>query len=97
MPTSLNGSTWLILGIDDTTRIIFTGTYKSKTNIHQKIKNMVNLINNSSHNVFFLKGQGKPEFHSSTLIEKTTSSYIEQGKSQKEEALKAPFTLNVLE
>jgi hypothetical protein len=47
MPTSLKGSTWLVLGIDDTTRIIFTGTYKSKTDVHQKIKDVVNLINNS--------------------------------------------------
>jgi hypothetical protein len=255
MPTSLNGSTWLVLGIDDTTRIIFTGTYKSKTDVHQKIKDVVNLINNSrgahtvksvhsdnggeflgggiqkwltglgikhttsaaytpehngiaeralqtivsmarclliasglplrfwaeavrmaiivynmvpgaannhvapqyvwnksipdvsrlrtfrckvlvkdpakklgkfvirtwngiylgladggdghriydpatkilnnSHDVFFLKDRGKPEFHSSPLIERTTSSYIEQGESQREEMLKAPFTLNV--
>jgi hypothetical protein len=47
MPTSLNGSTWLVLRIDDATRIIFTGIYKSKTDVYQKIKDMVNLINNS--------------------------------------------------
>jgi hypothetical protein len=38
MPTSLNGSTWLVLEIDDATKIIFTKTYKSKTDVHQKIK-----------------------------------------------------------
>jgi hypothetical protein len=50
---------------------------------------------NNSRNVFFLKGREKPEFHSSPLIERTTSLYIEQGESQKEEALKAPFNLNI--
>jgi hypothetical protein len=50
---------------------------------------------NNSHDVFFFEGRGKPEFHSSPLIKKTTSSYIEQGESQREEVLKAPFTLNV--
>jgi hypothetical protein len=34
MPTSLNGSTWLVLEIDDATRIIFTGIYKFKTDVH---------------------------------------------------------------
>jgi hypothetical protein len=47
MPTSLNESTWLVLRIDDATRIIFTGIYKFKTDVHQKIKDVVNLINNS--------------------------------------------------
>jgi hypothetical protein len=50
---------------------------------------------NNSRNVFFLEGREKPEFHSSPLIERTTSSYIEQGESQKEEALKTSFTLNI--
>jgi hypothetical protein len=36
---------------------------------------------NNSRDVFFFKGQGKPEFHSSPLIKRTTSSYIEQGES----------------
>jgi hypothetical protein len=50
---------------------------------------------NNSHDVFFLEGRGKPEFHSFPLIERTTSSYIEQGESQREVVLKALFTLNV--
>jgi hypothetical protein len=50
---------------------------------------------NNSRDIFFLEGRGKPEFHSSLLIKRTTSSYIEQGESQKEEVLKAPFTLNI--
>jgi hypothetical protein len=64
MPTSLNGSTWLILGIDNATRIIFTGTYKSKTDVHQKIKNVVNLINNSrgAHTVKSVHSDNGGEF-----------------------------------
>jgi hypothetical protein len=64
MPTSLNGSTWLVLGIDDTTRIIFTGTYKSKTDVHQKIKDVVNLINNSrgTHTVKSVHSDNGGEF-----------------------------------
>jgi hypothetical protein len=50
---------------------------------------------NNSYDVFFLEGRGKPEFHSFPLIERTTLSYIEQEESQKEETLKASFTLNI--
>jgi hypothetical protein len=64
MPTSLNGSTWLVLGIDDATRIIFTGTYKSKIDVHQKIKDVVNLINNSrdAHTVKSVHSDNGEEF-----------------------------------
>jgi hypothetical protein len=64
MSTSLNRSTWLVLGIDDATRIIFTGTYKFKTNVHQKIKDVVNLINNSrdAHTVKSVHSDNGGEF-----------------------------------
>jgi hypothetical protein len=64
MPTSLNGSTWLVLGIDDATRIIFTGIYKFKTDVHQKIKDVVNLINNSrgTHTVKSVHSDNGGEF-----------------------------------
>jgi hypothetical protein len=50
---------------------------------------------NNSRDVFFLEGWEKPEFHSSPLIERTTSSFIAQKESQKKEISKALFTLNV--
>jgi hypothetical protein len=38
MPKSLSGSIYLVIGIDDTTRTIFSGTFRSKNVVHKKIQ-----------------------------------------------------------
>jgi transposase InsO family protein len=83
MPTSLNGSTWLVLGIDDTTRIIFTGTYKSKTDVYQKIKDVVNLINNSRgvHTVKSVHSDNGEEFLSGGIQKRLTGLGIKHTTS----------------
>jgi hypothetical protein len=47
IPKSLNGSIYLVFGIDDATRTIFSETFRSKDVVHKKIQDVVSFINNS--------------------------------------------------
>jgi hypothetical protein len=47
MPKSLNGSIYLVIGIDDATHTIFSGTFRSKDIVHKKIQDVISFINNS--------------------------------------------------
>jgi hypothetical protein len=47
IPQSLSGSIYLIIGIDDATHIIFSGTFKFKDIVHKKIQDVISFINNS--------------------------------------------------
>jgi hypothetical protein len=47
IPKSLNGSIYLIIGIDDVTHTIFSGTFKFKDVVHKKIQDVISFINNS--------------------------------------------------
>jgi hypothetical protein len=47
MPKSLNRSIYLVIGIDDATHTIFSGTFRSKDVVHKKIQDIISFINNS--------------------------------------------------
>jgi hypothetical protein len=47
MSKSLNESIYLVIGVDDATRAIFSGTFRSKDVVHKKIQDIISFINNS--------------------------------------------------
>jgi hypothetical protein len=47
IPKSLSGSIYLVIGVDDATRTIFSGTFRSKDVVHKKIQDVISFINNS--------------------------------------------------
>jgi hypothetical protein len=47
MPKSLNGSIYLVIGVDDATHTIFSETFRSKNIVHKKIQDVISFINNS--------------------------------------------------
>jgi transposase InsO family protein len=47
MSKSLNRSIYLVIGVDDATRTIFSETFRSKDVVHKKIQDIISFINNS--------------------------------------------------
>jgi hypothetical protein len=47
MPKSLNGSIYLVIGIDDATHTIFSEIFRSKDVIYKKIQAVISFISNS--------------------------------------------------
>jgi hypothetical protein len=47
MPKSLNGSIYLVIGVDDATHTIFSETFRFKDIVHKKIQDVISFINNS--------------------------------------------------
>jgi hypothetical protein len=47
MPKSLSGSIYLVIGVDDATHTIFSGTFRSKDVVYKKIQDVISFINNS--------------------------------------------------
>jgi hypothetical protein len=71
IPKSLNGSIYLIIGIDDATCTIFSGTFKSKDIVHKKIQDVISFINNSqgAHTVKTMHSDNEREFLSAEIHE----------------------------
>jgi hypothetical protein len=71
IPKSLNGSIYLIIGVDDATHTIFSGTFKSKDVVHKKIKDVVSFINNSqgAHTVKTVHFDNGEEFLGAEICE----------------------------
>jgi hypothetical protein len=71
MPKSLNGSIYLVIGVDDATRTIFSGTFRFKDVVHKKIQDIISFINNSQdvHTVKTVYSDNGEEFLSAEICE----------------------------
>jgi hypothetical protein len=78
MPKSLNGSIYLVIGVDDATRTIFSGTFKSKDVVHKKIQDVISFINNSrgAHTVKTVYSDNGREFLGAEICEWLTERGI---------------------
>jgi hypothetical protein len=78
MPKSLNGSIYLIIGIDDALCTIFLGTFKFKDIVHKKIQDIVSFINNlqSAHIVKIVHSNNEEEFLGAEICEWLTEREI---------------------
>jgi hypothetical protein len=64
MSKSLSGSIYLVIEVDDATRTIFSGTFRSKDVVHKKIQDVISFINNSwsAHTVKTVHSDNGGEF-----------------------------------
>jgi hypothetical protein len=83
MPKSLSGSIYLVIGIDDVTCIIFSGTFKSKDVVHKKIQDVISFINNSwgVHTVKTMHSDNGGEFLGAEIREWLTERRIKHTTS----------------
>jgi hypothetical protein len=71
MPKSLNGSIYLVIGIDNATCTIFSRTFKFKDVVHKKIQDVISFINNSrgAHTVKIMYSDNGGEFLGAEICE----------------------------
>jgi hypothetical protein len=83
MPKSLNGCIYLVIGIDDATHTIFSGTFRSKNIVHKKIQDVISFINNSrgAHTVKTVHSNNGGEFLGAEIREWLTERGIKHTTS----------------
>jgi hypothetical protein len=83
MPKSLNKSIYLVIGIDDATRTIFSETFKSKDVVYKKIPNVIFFINYSqgAHTVKTVHFDNGGEFLGAEICEWLTERGIKHTTS----------------
>jgi transposase InsO family protein len=83
MSKSLSGSIYLIIGVDDVTRTIFSETFRSKDVVHKKIQDVISFINNSrgAHTVKTVHSDNGGKFLGAEICEWLTEREIKHTTS----------------
>jgi hypothetical protein len=83
MSKSLNRSIYLVIGVDDATRTIFSETFRSKNVVHKKIQDIISFINNSrgAHTVKTVHSDNGGEFLGAEIREWLTEREIKHTTS----------------
>jgi transposase InsO family protein len=83
MSKFLNGSIYLVIGVDDATYTIFSETFRSKDVVHKKIQDVISFINNSrgAHIVKTVHSDNGGEFLDAEIREWLTEREIKHTTS----------------